>query len=104
MSRAADQALGSLISGGLVVTDEAGDVPGWAELIVAGHPIPDGESVRAAHAAIALVERVAPGELLLALVSGRRLGAARSTKRRSEPRRRARPQRPADPLPAPLSR
>ena len=70
MSRAADQALGSLISGGLVVTDEAGDVPGWAELIVAGHPIPDGESVRAAHAAIALIDRVAPGELLLALVSG----------------------------------
>ena len=70
MSRAADEALGSLVSRGLVVTDEAGEVPKWAELIVAGHPIPDRESVRGAHAAIALAEAVESDELLLALVSG----------------------------------
>ena len=70
MIRGADQALGSLISRGLVVTDQAGEVPEWADLIVAGHPIPDRQSVRGAHAAIALAEAVEPDELLVALVSG----------------------------------
>ena len=70
MSRGAERALGSLISRGLVVSDEAGEVPGWAELIVAGHPIPNDESMRAAHSAITLAESVRPDELLVALVSG----------------------------------
>ena len=70
MIRGAHQSLGSIISRGLVVTDEAGEVPEWAETIVAGHPIPNDESVRAAHAAITLVEAVTPDDLLVALVSG----------------------------------
>ena len=70
MARGAGQALGGLIHRGLVVTDQTAQVPPWAELVVAGHPIPDEGSFRGAHAAIALAEAVAPDELLLALVSG----------------------------------
>ena len=70
MVRGAHQALGDLVHRGLVVTDESAEVPDWAELVVAGHPIPDGESVRGAHAAIALAEATTEDELLLALVSG----------------------------------
>ena len=70
MALGADQALGGLIGGGLVVTDEWVGAPPWAELVVAGHPIPDEGSVRGARAAIALAEAAEPHELLLALVSG----------------------------------
>ena len=70
MSQGADQSLGPLISRGLVVSREAGEAPGWAELIVAGHPIPDRESVRAGKAALSLAESTAPDEVLLCLVSG----------------------------------
>ena len=70
MVHGARQALGDLIFRGLVVTDEVAQVPDWAELVVAGHPIPDSESVRGAHAAIALAGAVEPDEMLLALVSG----------------------------------
>ena len=70
MSRGADQSLGPLISRGLAVSREAGEAPGWAELIVAGHPIPDRESVRAGRAALALAESTGPDEVLLCLVSG----------------------------------
>lgn len=70
MIHGADQAIGPRISRGLVVTDEAGEVPGWAELIVAGHPIPDGGSVRGARAAITMAESMGPDDLFLVLVSG----------------------------------
>lgn len=70
MGRGAADALGPLVSRGLVVTDRTGHVPGWAELVVGGHPVPDEGSVRATERAISLVEEVGPGELLLALVSG----------------------------------
>lgn len=70
MSWGADQSLGPLISRGLAVSHEAGEVPGWAELIAAGHPIPDRESVRAGRAALALAESTGPDEVLLCLVSG----------------------------------
>ena len=70
MSRGAADALGPLVSRGLVVTDRTGRAPDWAELLVGGHPVPDEGSVRAAERAISLVEEVRPGELLLALVSG----------------------------------
>lgn len=70
MIRGADQAIGALVSRGLVVTDEAGEVPGWAKLTLAGHPIPDRGSVRGARDALALAESVGPDDLLLVLVSG----------------------------------
>ena len=70
MAMGADEALGGLIRKGVVITDHATDVPPWAELIEAGHPIPDQGSVRGAHAAIALVESAEPDDLVLTLVSG----------------------------------
>ena len=70
MIRGADQAIGPLISRALVVTDQPGEIPRGSELIVAGHPIPDCGSVRAAHAAIDLAEAMEPDDLLLVLVSG----------------------------------
>ena len=70
MSRGAADALGPLVSRGLVVTDRTEQAPDWAELLVGGHPVPDEGSVRAAERALSLVKEVGPGELLLALVSG----------------------------------
>ena len=70
MSRGAADALGPLVSRGLVVTDLAEPTPGWAELVVGGHPVPDPGSFRAAERAIDLARSVGPDELLLALVSG----------------------------------
>lgn len=70
MSRGAADTLGPLVSRGLVVTDQAEEAPGWAEVLVGGHPVPDGGSVRAAERAIDLARGVGPDELLLALVSG----------------------------------
>ena len=70
MARGASQALGGMIGRGLVVTDETAEVPPWAELVVAGHPIPDEGSLLGAHTAMAMAEAVEPDELLLALVSG----------------------------------
>ncbi len=70
MSRGADRAIGHLISGGLVVTDELGASPKWSDTIVGGHPTPTSASVRAGRAAIELVESLRKTDLLLALVSG----------------------------------
>ena len=70
MSRGAADTLGSLVSRGLVVSDQAEQAPDWAEVLVGGHPVPDEGSVRAAERAIDLARGVGPDELLLALVSG----------------------------------
>lgn len=70
MSRGAADALGRLVSRGLVVTDQTEQAPDWAELVVGGHPVPDEGSVRAAERAIDLARGVGSDELLLALVSG----------------------------------
>lgn len=47
----------------------ATDWPG-VEIIAAGHPVPDADSVRAAEAALALADGLAPDDHLLVLVSG----------------------------------
>lgn len=70
MAHGADEALGDLIQGGLVVTDVPAEVPPWANLVEAGHPIPNKGSVEGAHAALALVESMTPRDLLITLVSG----------------------------------
>jgi hydroxypyruvate reductase len=60
---------------GLVVT-RRGHAPdtiereSGVELIEAGHPIPDAESVRAAHRALEIAESLEPGDHLLVLLSG----------------------------------
>ena len=70
MTLGAADALGPLVRRGLVVTDQAAEVPGWAELVLGGHPIPDRGSVRGAELAIRLAQSVRPDEMMLALVSG----------------------------------
>ena len=70
MSRGAADALGPLVSRGLVVTDQTETAPDWADVVVGGHPVPDEGSVKAAERAIDLARGVGPDELLLALVSG----------------------------------
>lgn len=70
MAWGAEKALGRSISAGLVISDQEDEVPPWAELVVAGHPLPDDRSATAAHAALDLVTTVADDDLLLALVSG----------------------------------
>ena len=71
---AAAQARGDGQITGLVVAPH-GHVPvgtGWpgVEIIAAGHPVPDDESVRAAVAALTLAARLAANDHLLVLVSG----------------------------------
>lgn len=70
MARGADDALGPLIRRGLVITDASAGVPSWADLVEAGHPIPNQGSVRGASDALALAESMDPRDLLLVLVSG----------------------------------
>ena len=70
MAAAAARRLGSRVRAGLVVASTAAPVPDGFELIVGGHPIPNGESERAGRRAIALAEDLQPGEQLLVLLSG----------------------------------
>ena len=70
MAAAAARRLGSRVRAGLVVASTAALVPDGFELIVGGHPIPNGESERAGRRAIALAEDLQPGEQLLVLLSG----------------------------------
>lgn len=72
MAQAAQQALGGLIDGGLVVTKyehSEGALPGL-EIIEAGHPVPDDNSVRAAQHALALTENLTDRDAVLLLISG----------------------------------
>ena len=70
MAWGADDAIGDGIMRGLVITDSARSDPPWAETIIGGHPIPTPDSVRAATAALDLVDAMAADQLLLALISG----------------------------------
>ena len=70
MAWGAHRTLGDRVARGLVISDQAGQVPSWAEFVIAGHPLPDHRSTAAAHAALDLVESVTGNQLLLALVSG----------------------------------
>lgn len=72
MAQAAQQALGGRIDGGLVVTKyehSEGPLDG-IEIIEAGHPVPDDNSVRAAQRALALTENLTEQDAVLLLISG----------------------------------
>lgn len=72
MVQAAQQALGGRIDGGLVVTKyehSEGPLDG-IEIIEAGHPVPDDNSVRAAQRALALTENLTEQDAVLLLISG----------------------------------
>jgi glycerate 2-kinase len=69
MARAAREALGETLSGGLCVIKGGHEEPPQPfETIVAGHPEPDDGSVRAAERAQKLLEGLEEGDLLLVLV------------------------------------
>ncbi len=70
MGRAARDALGDLESRLLVVSDHSEPLPEGASLIVAGHPVPNQESVRGATEAIRLAESAGPDDLVICLISG----------------------------------
>lgn len=63
--------MGDLVDEGIVVTREGHWLPGlqWP-LIVAGHPVPDENSIRAGMAVKALVSKAGEKDLLIVLVSG----------------------------------
>lgn len=64
---------GARIDRALVVTSRGtstGAVDGRAEVVFAGHPLPDASSAEAAERALSLAAGAAPGDLLLALISG----------------------------------
>jgi hydroxypyruvate reductase len=72
MAAAAREALGSAISRGLVVTKyghSRGPLEGL-EIIEAGHPLPDANSLRAGEKGLGLVENLSSEDTVLLLVSG----------------------------------
>jgi hydroxypyruvate reductase len=72
MAEAAETALGNRIERGIVITKyghSRGNIPGM-EIIEAGHPVPDENSLRGAEKALELAESLGEGEELLFLVSG----------------------------------
>lgn len=72
MAQAAQQVLGKHISTGLVVTKyrhSEGPLDGL-EIIEAGHPVPDENSVRAARRALSLTQNLTTQDTVLLLISG----------------------------------
>jgi glycerate 2-kinase len=71
MARAAEELLGGMISGGLVVTKDGHDPgPDTFETVFSSHPEPDESGVEAARRVQELAESLGEGDLLLALISG----------------------------------
>lgn len=76
MAQAAAQVLGDYLTGGVVIAKRGlpDAPPAWTHerltLFLAGHPIPDLESVRAGTAVADLLSQTAPHDLLLCLISG----------------------------------
>lgn len=69
MMRGALARWGDRIDDALVVTVEPADL-GHADVLCAGHPLPDDRSEAAAREALRRARELAPGDLLLALISG----------------------------------
>ena len=72
MARAAVSALGSRLSGGIVVTRDghAAQSPPGLDVLHAGHPLPDERSAAAGAALLDAAARVPSGDVLLVLLSG----------------------------------
>ncbi|HEY0069621.1 MAG TPA: glycerate kinase [Chloroflexia bacterium] len=73
MSRAAEEALGERITGGLVIAKDghAGDTPlGRIELVEASHPVPDHRGVEATGRLLEMAARAGEKDLVLCLISG----------------------------------
>jgi glycerate 2-kinase len=71
MAQAAEECLGDLLSGGLVVTNAASPTgPSRSRLLLAGHPVPDERGLAAAFEVEALVDGLGRDDALLVLLSG----------------------------------
>lgn len=73
MARAAYDHLGSRIEKGVIITKYGHSAGSFSEDIAiyeAGHPVPDGNSVRGAEAALSLAHSLTPKDTLIFLVSG----------------------------------
>lgn len=73
MARGAEQALGDLVDGGLVITKDGhlGDRrPGRIAVREASHPIPDERGVAATEEMLALLAGLGPEDVVVALISG----------------------------------
>jgi len=72
MANAANDSLGDKIARGLVITKYGhswGDIESF-EIIEAGHPIPDGNTIRATEKALRMVKSLTADDIVLFLVSG----------------------------------
>lgn len=70
MGAAVEGVLGEYFTRGLLVSDRRHSLPVRSEVIIAGHPAPNAESLRAARRAIELVQSAGPNTLIIFLVSG----------------------------------
>ncbi len=71
MSKAACEALGTRLSGGIVAgTTKATGLPSAIESFAAGHPVPDRASLEAGRAAWRMLAEARPGDVVLVLLSG----------------------------------
>lgn len=72
MARAVEEILGDRITSGIVAVKhlEPDDRLKKIELISAGHPLPDADSLRASQNMLQLVEQAAPDDLFIGLISG----------------------------------
>ena len=74
MARAAAEVLGERIAGGLVIVKDghapSGQTLPGIQIVEAAHPVPDERGEAATRRIAALLEQAAPGDLVLALISG----------------------------------
>lgn len=72
MANAAYQVLGGKISSGVVITKygHSQGIIGDLQILEAGHPVPDENSVRAAQTALAMTDHLSPKDCVLFLISG----------------------------------
>lgn len=71
MAQEAENVLGNKLTAGLVVTKYHHSLPlRYSAIIVAGHPVPDDNSVAAANAVTAFIQQLKPTDILLCCISG----------------------------------
>ncbi|HEX9987285.1 MAG TPA: glycerate kinase [Chloroflexia bacterium] len=75
MSRAAEEAFGERIAGGLVLVKDGHGIPGGErlgriELVEASHPVPDVRGVAATTRLLDIADRAGEGDLVVCLISG----------------------------------
>lgn len=71
MAGAALDVLGARVAGAVVVTNAGNAAPlAGAEVLVAGHPVPDAGGLRGGEAVLTMLAQAGAGEVVLALISG----------------------------------